>query len=304
MNDDSQMLLAVYEGVMDGTCTLAQAMEIVAILGGATTSSSVTLQPAPTSNIDQSNLLDFLDPSPQSNVWGSSEQQSNPPLSAFRETVAPLSVIATKIPLPSTLLDPFGGDPDPFGPDITSIDDLLSSPPIESFPGGAVNSLLSIAAKPIDPASAVAANTVVKPAIDLNALFGSSSSSGAYPYGQGGGQGQQQQYQLQPPQQYQQQPYYGSPVSPSSPGQYSYQQQQQQHQMPPQYQHQQNLQYQQNQQYPQQQAYSNEPAPVFHGAPYGSANNSMPPSQVPPMPSSPPPPPPSVAQQQNPFDSF
>lgn len=127
MNDDSQMLLAVYSGVMDGTCTLAQAMEIVVTLGSEgviaaapSTSKSVSA-PSSSSAGGGMDLLDFIDSTVSESRSVQSTHALLGPTTNFYVT-PPLSTVSS-----STNYDPFGSDP--FGPGDSSIDDLLGSTP-------------------------------------------------------------------------------------------------------------------------------------------------------------------------------
>ena len=105
----------------------AQAMEIVAILGGggAPTSASAAPLSAPSSSSasNGSDLLDFLDSGTPLNldVW-------NVPHIKVADSKAANFSFAPPPPSVSTpaLFDPF--DSDPFGPGTSSIDDLLASP--------------------------------------------------------------------------------------------------------------------------------------------------------------------------------
>ena len=127
MNDDSQMLLAVYSGVMDGTCTLAQAMEIVVTLGSEgviaaapSTSKSVSA-PSSSSAGGGMDLLDFIDSTVSESRSVQSTHALLGPTTNFYVT-PPLSTVSS-----STNYDPFASDP--FGPGDSSIDDLLGSTP-------------------------------------------------------------------------------------------------------------------------------------------------------------------------------
>ena len=320
MNDDSQMLLAVYSGVMDGTCTVAQAMEVVAVLGSEgvitvapTTSQSVHV-PSSSSAGGGSDLLDFVD----STVLESRSLRSTPAL------LDPMANSYVTPPLPtasaSASYDPFGSDP--FGPSKSSIDDLLgSSPsvkspcidlfstisdnfttpqsqvqcPTRSVPANSLDSLLSMP-NPIPKPPVLPPYLGVSPAtgtskhlVDLNALIFSENTnthvglSGNNGYNQAKVQG----YNLesQPPQPlYPYETYTSLATVPTPPLiQSSYQPHLQT-----------SVQY--NNQFQQMSSLSQ----PFQQSTYGIRSDSTGP---PPLPSSPPPPVPQQ-QQQNPFDSF
>jgi hypothetical protein len=313
MNDDSQMILAVYEGVIDRTTTLQQAMEIVRILGAgdppmvlpseSTTSSSSGKGP---------DLLDFLD----SISFSDNPPQSN--LSSFGETAGKLALPAVSVAPNSTSqdyfsnassasvaapvnsFDPFGNDPDPFG-NTSSIDDLLASPPIDN--NSSLDMLSSssmytpqpliptVTQQPIESKQSFQSTN----SIDLDALLNQGSNNSGYPYQGQGSQGMSglgnPQYSIQPPQQYQQQQYSTSPPQVVQQQQgYPYNNQSQQ-----QYQPQQQHQY----------AFNNQPPILppgqYNNVPYNNTTTHQLPSQTP---SSPPSLPPPVPKQQNPFDTF
>ena len=222
MNDDSQMLLMAYDGVMDGTCTLAQAMEIVAILGAAPTPSLSVSAPSSSSGGNGSDLLDFLDAGAPLNLDVWSTPALAVPYPKVAESMPSFSFAPPPAPVPSTLFDPF--DSDPFGPGTSSIDDLLASPPAvvspipdlfggmssgqAAFQGHAQSGYLSeLMSSPVPGPVGVPAEmspvTSVKKTVDLNALIFSHNNNNAF---QGHGFGQEQQYQQQQQQQqYQQQ---------------------------------------------------------------------------------------------------
>lgn len=312
MNDDSQMILAVYEGVIDRTTTLQQALEIVRILG--TGDPAIAL---PSESISSSasgkgpDLLDFLDSisfsdTPQSDLSSFGEKTAGKfalPAVPVNPNSAPQSFFpitsSASAAAPISSFDPFGNDPDPFG-NTSSIDDLLASPPIDNN-----SSLEMLSSSSMYTPQPLLPDGIQQPlehkksfqsknSIDLDALLNQGNNNqGGFPYqGQGrqgtGGVGQPQ-YSMQPPQQYQQQqqdPFYSTSI-PQAPQQQGYP-----------YNNQPQQQYQQQ---PQQQYVYNNQHPV---SPSGQYNNTIP-HQLPlPTPSSPPQYPPPVPQQQNPFDTF
>lgn len=154
MNDDSQMVLAVYDGIMNGTCTAAQAIEIVAILGNdgaiAAAPSATQFKSAPSSSSvgNGSDLLDFADSSAAESqrVWSTPAPAlvTAPvpfPVISFptrNATVATSDIPSFAFAPPpsaasvSAFYDPF--DSDPFGPGTSSLDNLLASPPVAITP--------------------------------------------------------------------------------------------------------------------------------------------------------------------------
>ena len=320
MNDDSQMLLAVYSGVMDGTCTLAQAMEIVVTLGSEgviaaapSTSKSVSA-PSSSSAGGGMDLLDFIDSTVSESRSVQSTHALLGPTTNFYVT-PPLSTVSS-----STNYDPFGSDP--FGPGDSSIDDLLGSTPtvkstvIDQFstmsdnftssqsqvqrpthstPADALDSLL-LTPNPNPKPPVLSPYLGMSPAtgtskhlVDLNALIFSENTnthvglSGNNGYNQAKVQG----YNLesQPPQPlYPYETYTSLATVPTPPLiQSSYQPHLQT-----------SVQY--NNQFQQMSSLSQ----PFQQSTYGIRSDSTGP---PPLPSSPPPPVPQQ-QQQNPFDSF
>ena len=135
MNDDSQALLAAFDGVIDGTCTLVKAIETVSVLAatldsGSSSSSGPPIAPSSSSpeKEDASNLLDLLDSSPSEDtsvVWNKPAVPAlkSPQYSSSSFTLRPPPSEAP--PAAKAIFDPFGTDP--FGPGTSSIDDLLSS---------------------------------------------------------------------------------------------------------------------------------------------------------------------------------
>jgi hypothetical protein len=117
------MLLEVYDAIMDGTCTLSQAAEIVATVGDFNDES---IQPLPGKKEEQPDLFDFLDMSPSDSVVKPATKVQEPVL----HTLLPSKSTVTAPP--STFFDPFANDPVLFGPSTSSIDDLLASPPVAS----------------------------------------------------------------------------------------------------------------------------------------------------------------------------
>lgn len=94
------------------------------------------------SRSDEPDLLDFLSPgaSEASNVWDS-PVRPGPNAKVQSAAFAPFATPTAAIP--SNFSDPFAGDPDPFGPGTSSIDDLLSTPihaasPLGDFFSGAM----------------------------------------------------------------------------------------------------------------------------------------------------------------------
>jgi hypothetical protein len=117
------MLLEVYDAIMDGTCTLSQAAEIVATVGDFNDEST---QPLPGKKEEQPDLFDFLDMSPSDSAVIPATKVQEPVLHTL------LSSKSTVPAPPSTFFDPFANDPASFGPSTSSIDDLLASPPVAS----------------------------------------------------------------------------------------------------------------------------------------------------------------------------
>ena len=124
------MLLEVYDAIMDGTCSLSQAVEIVATVGDYNDSDVVT-QPLPDKKVGTTNLFDFLDMSPSDSNNGFNGHPVALPAAKVHEPTLPASYASksTVTAPPSTIFDPFANDPAPFGPSSSSIDDLLTSPP-------------------------------------------------------------------------------------------------------------------------------------------------------------------------------
>lgn len=314
MNDDSQMILAVYEGVIDRTTTLQQALEIVRILGAGDPHMSLPSESTSSSASGKGpDLLDFLDSisfsdTPQSDLSSFGETAGNFALPAV--PVVPNSAPQSFFPITSSAsaaapinsFDPFGNDPDPFG-NTSSIDDLLASPPIDNNTSLEMLSSSSMyTPQPLLPAGIqqpIEHNQSFqsKNSIDLDALLNQGNNNqGGFPYQGQGSQGMsglgQPQYSMQPPQQYQQQQQYQQP--PQAPQQQGYP-----------YNNQPQQQYQQQPQQQAQYAYNNQhpvsPSGQYNNVPY---NNTIPHQLPPPTPSSPPSFPPPVPQQQNPFDTF
>ena len=129
LNDDCQMLLEVYDAIIDGTCTLSQAVEIVATVGDYNEGVTQTL---PSKKVETTeSLFDFLDMSPFDSQNGFDSHTLITPAAKVPDPLLTASypLKSTVTAVPSTVFDPFANDPAPFGPSTSSIDDLLAPLP-------------------------------------------------------------------------------------------------------------------------------------------------------------------------------
>ena len=331
MNDDSQALLAAFDGVIDGTCTLVKAIETVSVLAatldsGSSSSSGPPIAPSSSSpeKEDASNLLDLLDSSPSEDtsvVWNKPAVPAlkSPQYSSSSFTLRPPPSEAP--PAAKAIFDPF--DTDPFGPGTSSIDDLLSSSSSSTaapqkvfapqtsdmFAGMSGLSIsgqvqgqeqaqdrttpLSTAptSETVQSMDTASASVASKPTVDLNALIFSSKNNNTSSAFPGY-YGQGMQQQQQQQQQFPQQPQQWQGISSPIP-------------MPmPNNSYQYPLQQAPYQQQQQQFSVSPPQGNIYSTSPHSMYSPPQIPYPPPPLPSSLPPPAPQYNAQKNPFDSF